>query len=409
MTPLPPSSSSRRVRRWLAAWCASLTVALVVLAALAPAASAHAVLQESSPGNGATVQAAPTQVTVRFDEAVTISAGSLRVFDADGHRVDAGLPRHGDHASTVEVDVKDHLAKGTYLVAWRVISADTHPVHGGFEFNYGHPTDVAASTVKALFASTADRPYQVAGAILRWFSYLTALFAAGGMVFLLFAQQDLGRESTRRLVTWSALAAIPLAAAAIPIQAALATGEGFGSITQHGVFGEAASDGLGIQIVVVGLGALAIVLAVRRLTGQAQAIVGYLGAAATSLGFVLAGHSRTTDPEWLVVPTDIAHLAAAAVWFAGVVLLVVVVRRRTAETTRDAVTTVVRFSSLATVAVFVVSIAGLVLAWREVGSIHALVSTTYGWLVIAKMGLAALIIWAGAYNHYRLLPALERE
>ncbi|MCU1350879.1 MAG: Copper resistance protein CopC [Acidimicrobiales bacterium] len=388
-----------------------LAVLLGLGVAAAPSASAHAVLERTTPGDGETLPRAPTEVRLHFNESVTISARSVRVFDSKGHRVDAGLPRHDRDGATVAVSLRRHLSAGTYLVAWRVISADAHPVHGGLQFNVVHPTQVSQATLDALFSSDADRPYEVVGAILRWLAYLAALFAAGGAVFLVYTHHPSatgpGEATGRRLVRIAAGAAIPLTAAALPVQAALATGQGFRSLTQPGVLSDSLADGVGLQIAVVVAGAAALlVLSFRPLVGPRRALA-WVAAAACALGFAAAGHSRSTDPVALVMVADVTHLAAGAVWFGGLALLAVVIRRRTAETTTAATDVVARFTDLATIAVVAVSLSGLVLAWREVGTLHALTSTSYGWLVVAKAALAAGIIALGARNHYRLVPALR--
>jgi copper transport protein len=53
-------------------------------------------------------------------------------------------------------------------------------------------------------------------------------------------------------------------------------------------------------------------------------------------------------------------------------------------------------------------VTGVLLAWREVRSVHALTSTTYGQLLIAKMAVVGVIAAIGTYNHLRLLPALQQ-
>jgi copper transport protein len=93
----------------------------------------------------------------------------------------------------------------------------------------------------------------------------------------------------------------------------------------------------------------------------------------------------------------------------GVVLLLLLLRSRQAERDRRATVTVVgRFSSVVTGSIVVVGITGALLAWREVGSIGGLVDTGYGRLLLAKVLVVAWVAVIGAYNHFRLVPALGR-
>ena len=51
--------------------------------------------------------------------------------------------------------------------------------------------------------------------------------------------------------------------------------------------------------------------------------------------------------------------------------------------------------------------AGAFLAWRIVGSWAPLVETAYGWLLLAKIGIAALVAAIGGWNRWRTLPAVQ--
>jgi copper transport protein len=132
------------------------------------------------------------------------------------------------------------------------------------------------------------------------------------------------------------------------------------------------------------------------------------GAAVATGAFALAGHTTATSPRAVAMGADVVHVWAAAAWFGGIGLLALVLRWRSDDQAIDTGRVVVRFSRIATVSVVAVGIAGGVLAWTEVRAVRALTSTTYGWLLVAKVALVAIVAVAGAYNHFRLVPALER-
>ncbi|MEY2461115.1 MAG: copper transport protein, partial [Acidimicrobiaceae bacterium] len=190
----------------------------------------------------------------------------------------------------------------------------------------------------------------------------------------------------------------------LPIQAALATGLGSTAITKPGVLSDVLADGVGLEVVLA-VGGLAAIL-----FGWRRRIPALVGAAAAAISFAFAGHTTATDPRWLVMSADIVHSAAGAAWFGGLVLLALLLRgRRSAHD--DAIATgavVARFTTMATICVLAVTIAGIAIGWAEVRAWRALTSTTYGQLLMAKAALAGLIALMGAYNHYRLVPALQR-
>src|ERR1039457_4203061 len=114
---------------WRGAALAAFPAGFVVL--LPTPAFAPAVLLQTTPGEGAVLTTPPQTVSLRYDEQVSVDPGSIRVYNTQGSRVDTGSITKPS-ADVVSVAVHPHLANGAYVVTWRVISADTHPVQGAF-------------------------------------------------------------------------------------------------------------------------------------------------------------------------------------------------------------------------------------------------------------------------------------
>src|SRR3954467_15560274 len=93
----------------------------VLLGPAAPA-SAHAALVASDPGNGTIVPDAPNKVTLTFSESVQLLDGKIQVLGPDGSRADQGDPTA--EGGTVTIPLRSGGGRGTYLVSFRVISAD---------------------------------------------------------------------------------------------------------------------------------------------------------------------------------------------------------------------------------------------------------------------------------------------
>ena len=125
--------------RWIVA--AAIVVVWTFFSSV-PGADAHAVLQSSNPADQSVVSSSPPKITLTFGEIVSIGPGAIRVFDCRGKRVDQGVATHDKTANEVEIGLRPDLPKGSYAVAWRVVSSDSHPVHGGFVFSVGRPGDV---------------------------------------------------------------------------------------------------------------------------------------------------------------------------------------------------------------------------------------------------------------------------
>ncbi len=123
-----------------------------------------------------------------------------------------------------------------------------------------------------------------------------------------------------------------------------------------------------------------------------------LGAAVT---FSASGHAGVDPPVVLGMAADLAHLTAMSVWIGGLVVLFLALHRGGEPTAVAAV--LPRFSQTAQVAVAVIVATGLYQTWRDVGEVGALVTTTYGWLLIAKV--AGVVVLLGLGDRARRLVA----
>jgi copper transport protein len=398
-------------RRYVAA-VPGLAAALVLV--LASPVSAHAELVASTPADGAHLDEAPSVVTLTFSEHVSATLGAVRVYDHKGHRVDAGDVEAQDE--TVTLGLQPGLADDTYIVTWRVLSADSHPVRGAFTFTVGKGAQISDAVLAVLFDEGADRPWQIAGAVARGLAYGGSLLAAGGALFLAFV--DDGRGDRRRLGRTIVIGAVVGAVgvlAALPITAALATGLGTTAITKSGVLSQVLADGVGWSTLasLLGLGAIVSVARTAPMHGRLEGgrrVVAIAGSIVAVEAFVLAGHTTTTSPAWLAYTADGLHVLAAAIWSGGLVLLLLTLRARRAggDDAVPAGQVVVRFGNLAGASVIVVALAGSALAWSEVRALHALTDTTYGRLLLVKVAFVVVVATIAGYNHYRLVPALRR-
>lgn len=116
---------------------ATAFAAAAVFLASPVAALAHAKLVRAAPAAGATVNAAPSEVTLRFNEKLERAFSSVVVRDATGKQVDKGGGTVDQGDRTLMRAVLQPLEPGVYKVEWRAVSADTHKVNGDFTFTVG--------------------------------------------------------------------------------------------------------------------------------------------------------------------------------------------------------------------------------------------------------------------------------
>ena len=160
--------------------------AALALACSAPA-FAHATLEGTEPARGSIVETQPEAVVFHFSEAVEMNFSSVHIYDATGDVVDDGAPVHPDGVtSDVSIGFQPDIAHGTYTATYRVISADGHPVSGGFLFSVGEAGAAPTKTVAELSGgANAGCATTTAFAVARAVQYGAIALAIGGFVFLL--------------------------------------------------------------------------------------------------------------------------------------------------------------------------------------------------------------------------------
>ncbi len=374
----------------------------LLVGATASPAAAHAALISVDPADGARLDESPDVVRLTFSERVSVGLGGVRVVDAEGNAVQDGAARA--EGEMVEVDLRPDLSDGTYVVTYRVISADGHPVRGGSVFGVGEG-NVDTAALGRVGGDADDRSWEVVGAVGRALAYAGILFAAGGVAFLVLVHR--GGDEHNQLVRWVRIGAVLGglgSLVALPVQAALGTGQGPDSLFDDGVLAEVAKDGVGLGALLALVGVTVAGAALRRSLPLALA-----SAAVAAGSFATNGHTRAGSNVAVATIADVSHLWAAAVWGGGLLLLWRTLRARRGESDRaDTVRLVQRFSTLGTVAVLSVGVTGSVLAWEEVRTLDAVTGTGYGRLLLVKVAVVGLVAAFGAYNHFRLVPALGR-
>lgn len=151
----------------------------------APPAAAHATLTGTTPAADSVLDAAPTEVELVFDEPVEVVDDAIRVFGPDGDRVDDGTVETADGGAVLRAPLTAG-AEGTYTVAWRVTSEDSHTLSGSFVFHHGTETGSVALDDGGTHVTTT-----VGGAVGRWLGLAGTLAAVGAATVALL----LGRRS----------------------------------------------------------------------------------------------------------------------------------------------------------------------------------------------------------------------
>jgi copper transport protein len=364
----------------------SAVVFLGALALTSAPAIAHAVLVTSEPSAGERVERAPRAVTLTFDEPVETALGSLRVLDAGGVQRSIGPVIHPS-SDPARVAVRaDNLEKGRYVVAWQVVSADSHIVDGAFAFGVGvsaGPAPVAAADSGATLLLPIIHFGILAGVLLG--------------VGLPIGAATVGRRAKRppNFVEFGAWFALAFCAFSdVALRADLAGGTLASAFTTHvGV----------LRLATIGSAFAGIVAVSHRRRWWVLLIAACL-VAAVSLS--LAGHAAGDEPAALGVVADALHLLAAAAWI-GVLAI---------GTTLEPAEDLRGISSVAIAAVGTIVVTGVIQTIRNLGSVMALITTPYGRdiglkivLLLATLSVALLSRRALARSQFAIRHWLKLE
>ncbi len=411
--------------------CAALLLTLALSSS--PAALAHAVLEGTHPADGAAVPQAPAIITLNFSEAV--SPIFARVLDRHGKAVTAP-----SDASSVDKQLRIRIAKplpdGSYMVTYRVVSADTHPVGGAFPFVVGAASDSAAgSGASNLTDSNAKAHNDATWTSLIIFNralHLSAMMLVAGAALHLLLIEGGAAPSRRALSTLLApIAAIGVISAviALGLQGALMAETPLDGLFTDGAaalwrLGALTTRGASTLLAVIGL--LLITAGFSKRGSKAASAILTAGVLACMASLVVAGHAATLAPRWAVLPAWIIHAAVAAFWIGSLTPLLRGVSPFIAERNEAApgkeydacaspsevLRTLGSFSRIALPAVLTMLAAGVLLAILQCGTeaIAAFdMSSRYALVLAIKIALVCVLLGLAALNRFKLVPRLALD
>jgi len=140
--------------RLTAAKIAAVTVLAVFALSVAPAASAHTSLVSATPADG-DVLTEPASLRLEFSEELLTIGDSAKITSADGTTVDLvidlSVPR------VLSAPLPQDLSAGEYVINWRVVANDGHPLEDTIDFTYA-PTGGASADSTSPSASATPTP-----------------------------------------------------------------------------------------------------------------------------------------------------------------------------------------------------------------------------------------------------------
>ncbi len=365
-------------------------IALVLLVGPARPASAHAELISTSPVAGAVLDTAPQQIELVFSERVQISLGAIDLFDGTGKKIpldDAGYAPGDERQVVVGLPP---LGDGSYVVSWKVVSDDSHPISSAFTFQIGQTATLEEGVVGGVTAGTrandaARNVLDVLRVVL-----IAGTVLLGGLLVVQAAGIVEWTTAHRRVAALGALAGGLAALLMIPVEIAYVDDRSIGSaLTDVAAWRELLRTRIGtawgLRAAALYVGGFALVATHRehRRGWWRAAVVALL--AVLGVSYAYGGHGAAG--RWLLVGigATVVHVAAATTWIGGLVGLAIGARRLSEEGAK-------RWALLAAGAAALVVASGIVQGFRQLPTTDALWHSDYGKLLIVKVVLVAVVL-----------------
>lgn len=400
--------------------------------------SAHANLERSEPQPNSVIDQSPGRVTIWFTEPLEPDFSEIRVLDVRGVQVDNGDSSVDRTDPTVMSVTLPNLASGTYTVAWHNLSTvDGHTVRGSFVFSAGEPLFTTTLSSNEAEVSLFRSPLEP---VLRWLILIGVLALFGGFGFDLLVSRpvligkdsnqffrQLGQRVTSRIfkLIWIATGLVFVASIGqLIVQTALvfdvlvyrSIGSNLLSVLADTQWGKLWLWRVGLLLPL----AVLVLFTGEKYDNRAE-VTRTMGrwlsiwvTAGILLTLSLGSHgAATAEIQTAAIITDFLHLVAAGFWVGGLFHLALglpLVLQITSHSQRRRVLAALlpRFSTIAGLSVGTLLITGLYSGWAQVTIIQA-VATPYGFSLLAKLALVAVLLLLGGVNLIWVLPRLANE
>ncbi|HEY1593451.1 MAG TPA: FixH family protein [Solirubrobacteraceae bacterium] len=400
-----------------------LIAAVAAVCALPGAASAHAYLIKTVPAASVVLNSPPPNIQLTYDEAVEPKFAIISVTDAAGRQETTGPPQRSPaNPDTLVVPLRAHLPAGWYLIYWRAISVDGHPVQGAFTYAVGPDPGPAPQFRVPSVSATATKANLL---VARWVMLLSVMAAIGLFVLRTLIARPLVTRvqgTSLRNVSVAFVVASIVALIAIPVYLDFSTAnDSLRSVFDLGAlvplfrvtaFGRAIVDLELCFALFCIAGWIAVwldrperpqrsVVALGAMTG------GLIAAAAVLIVPGAAGHAAQTSPRGLTMAFDWLHMAAGSVWIGGLIGLLLIWVGLGRGLRVDGLRAIVpRFSNVALVSVIVIAATGIGETIEHMPAVNALWDTGFGVAILVKTGLLLVVIAVASGNQFRSKPGL---
>jgi len=386
-------------------------------------ASAHAYITNSIPSENESLDKAPQQVKIEFNEKIQSGFTVLNVLNSAGERVDKkDVAIDKQTKKFISVTLKDGLKNDVYTVEWRVLSADGHSVSGIIPFSIGELPKGAAVPQNQY---TIDKSTMIAVGINKAFLYAGFCLYMGLLLFyaVWFRTSKLSSaliSRTKKLV-YAALGFLSIGIITfLMVQTQTNTGMNFLESLRLRFLAETITSTKEGTVWIIQMLLLAVLWASHLYIDRNQnyqlkkqwilpgmALVGII------LAKAFIGHPSSSPYDKPAIIFDFFHLIGASIWLGGIMAIVFLLKEgiiaKKGEAHDQYWQTLQNYSHWALFSAAVLAVSGAINGSLLIPDFHSLISTTYGVVLLVKVGLFLAMMGFGAYHLFsRLLLSRKK-
>ncbi|MRX36678.1 copper resistance protein CopC [Aminobacter sp. MDW-2] len=357
-------------------------------------AFAHASLVGTNPSDGAVIERPPELLTLRFSEPV--SPLLLNLIKPD--RTSLNLADFEVTDRSLRIFFPSSPIDGTYVLSWRVVSSDGHPIGGSVVFSVGIP-----STASMPNFEDSGRSVRISIWIGKVVMYLALFLGAGGA----FAISWITRGDPSGRIPVVMLAAFGIAGCGLSAgsQGLDALGAPMFRVLEADTWHAAMNTAFGPTIIIAVI-VLAMALGSVLSIGLQARVLSLAALISVGIALSQSGHAASAEPRWLMRSMVFTHGVGIAYWTGALMPLGLVLARRRPE----AANALLRFSRTIPYLVAAILVSGIVMASVQLEQLAALVNTAYGRVLLVKLSLLTALFGLAILNRWKLtVPPATRQ
>lgn len=383
-----------------------------------PLAYAHPFIVNSDPIQSSSVSAGINQIVIHYSETVEIEFSAIKVLDSNGNQIDNKDTKYIGNESTLTVTTPP-LKDGIYTVTSKVLSKiDGHLVDEAFVFGIGNvavsppkPRDITESTY---FPEAGARLPGLLGQVVVLGSTISSVVIWGAMRKKRFIRENLSELQKFYQSKFSSVTGIGLflvfASNILMLAVQTLRLQTSASAMLQTSFGSVWIMRMAITVVLLAVWFL--MENKSNVSNKKQILL--LGLSLILIGTTtIIGHGAASEQLSAII-IDYTHNLIASIWIGGVIFFGFILLPALSKLDGNkkeiiALLAIPRFSSMIVISLGVLIITGPILLWLLEDDVTLLSQSSYGFLIMAKIGVASIMAALGGYNQFKIQKSAERD